>query len=172
MSINKQCGAILIYGAPETRNIVYKPGVDNIKRLVLVVDAPSQCLTITLTNQTKTVCATHGGALDAFYALFDRFSQGAGMSGSLYSPDRAYLTGFQLADLTAPLPDPDVAWPESLAVVPVAETVSGLWLDEGEALRDLWEATNLNPYHMPVVADGDKRYRIVLQLTGVCWIEP
>jgi hypothetical protein len=48
-----------------------------------VVDAASQCLTITLTNQTKTVCATHGGAPDSYYALVDWFSQGAGMSGAL-----------------------------------------------------------------------------------------
>jgi hypothetical protein len=75
-------------------------------------------------------------------------------------------------DLTAPLPDPDVVWPESLANVPVAEAVTGLWLDEGEALRLLWEATNYSPYHMPVVGDGDERYRIILQLPGVSWIEP
>lgn len=137
-----------------------------------VVDAASQCLTITLTNQTKTVCATHGGAPDAFYALFDWFSQGAGMSGALYWPERAYLTGFQLADTVTPLLEPDLGWPESLANVPVAEAVTGLWLDEGEALRLLWEAANHSLYHMPVVGDGDKRYRIILQLPGVSWIEP
>jgi hypothetical protein len=157
---------------PETRNIVNKSGVDNIKRLVPVVDTASQCLTTTLTNQTKTICVTHGSALEAFYPLFGWFSQGAGTSGSLYSPERAYLTGFQLADSAAPLPEPDVAWPESLADVPVAEAVTGLWLEEGEALRVLWEATNRNPYHMPVVGNGDERYRIILQLPGLSWIEP
>lgn len=137
-----------------------------------VVDAASQCVTVALTDKTKTVCAIHGGAPDAFYTLFAWIAQGAGMSGSLYSPDRAYLTGFELVDLAAPLPEPDVAWPESLANVPVTEAITGLWLDEGETLRLLWEATNRNPYYIPIVEDGDGHYRIILQIPALSWIEP
>ena len=137
-----------------------------------VVDAASQCLTVALADQSKTVCATHGGAPDTFYALFAWLSQGAGTSGALYWPERAYLTGFQLPDTATPLPEPDVAWPESLANVPVAEAIVGLWVEEGGTLRLLWEAANQNPYHMPVVEDGDARFRIILQVPGVSWIEP
>jgi hypothetical protein len=56
---------------------------------------------------------------------------------------------------------------------PVSEAVTGLWLDEREALSLLWEATNRSPYHMPVVEDGNGRYRIIiLQVPGVSWLEP
>jgi hypothetical protein len=137
-----------------------------------VVDSANQCLTVALAGQSKTVCTTHGGAPDTFNALFAWLSQGAGMSSALYWPERANLTGFQLAETVTPLSEPDLVWPESLANVPVAEAITGLWLDDGEALRHLWEATNRNPYHMPVVEDGDARFRIILQVPGVSWIEP
>jgi hypothetical protein len=137
-----------------------------------VVDAASQCLTVTLAHQNKTVCATHGGAPDTFYTLFEWLSQGAGKTGTLYSPERAYLTGFQLADTVMLNGEPVVAWPPTLAHVPVSEAVTAFWLDEGEALSLLWEATNRSPYHMPVVEDGDGRYRIILQVPGVSWLEP
>jgi hypothetical protein len=118
------------------------------------------------------VCATHGSAPDTFYTLFAWLSQGAGITGTRYSPERAHLTGFQLADRVMLTGEPAVAWPETLAHVPVGEAVTGLWLDEGEALSLLWEATNRSPYHMPVVEDGDSRYRIILQVPGVSWLEP
>lgn len=137
-----------------------------------VVDAASQCLTFALAGQTKTVCATHGGAPDAFFTLFDWLSNGSGTVGIPYRPERAYLTGFQLEDTSVSLPEPDLTWPETIADVPLGEAINGLWLDDEEALQLLWEAANRNPYHMPVVADGDARFRIILQVPGVSWIEP
>lgn len=137
-----------------------------------VVDATSKCLTITLTEQSKKVCETHGGAPDAFYTLFDWLSLGAGNNGSLYRPEIAYVTGFQLDDAAVASFEPDLAWPQTLAHIPVAEILDGFWLDESEALQLLWEATNANLHHMPVVADGDDRYRIILQIPGVSWIGP
>ena len=137
-----------------------------------VVDAASQCLTLALAEQTKKVCATHGGAPDAFFVLFDWLSQGAGAIGIPYRPEKAYLTGFQLEDTSLSWPEPDLTWPETLARVPLGEAISGIWLDDDEGLQLLWEATNYDPYHMPVVADGDTRFRIILQVPGVSWIKP
>jgi len=137
-----------------------------------VVDAISQCLTVTSKVETKTVCATHGGATDTFNALFGWLSQGAGMNGVQNWPERVYQTGFQLVDTVTLLPEPDAAWPESLAHVPVGEAINGLWLDEGETLGLLWEATNRNLFHMSVVDDGDGCYRLILQVPGVSWIAP
>lgn len=45
--------------------------------------------------------------------------------------------------------------------------------DEMQTLRILWDAANLNPsYHMPLVQDGDRLYRVILQVPGVSWSEP
>jgi hypothetical protein len=136
-----------------------------------VVDAASRCLTVTLTDQTRTVCETHGGAPDAFYTLFDWLSQGAGAAGTPYLPQMAYVTGFRLEDTGVPLPEPDVAWPQALSHIPVGDAINGLWL-EGEDLVPLWQAANQSPYQMPVVEDGNGRYRVILQVPGVSWIEP
>ncbi len=136
-----------------------------------VVDSASKCLTVTLTDQTKTVCETHGGAPGAFDTLFDWLSQGAGANGTLYLPETAYLTGFRLEDTGVPLPEPEVAWPRTLSHIPVGDAISGLWI-EGEDLLPLWEAANQNPYHMPVVEDNNDRYRVILQVPGVSWLEP
>lgn len=137
-----------------------------------VVDAASQCLTVTLAGQSKMVCATHGGAPEAFYTLFDWLSHGAGKNGTPYRPATAFLTGFQLEGANGPLPGPDLIWPETLSHAPVNEAIDGFWLDEGEALQALWEATNRNLHHMPVIEHGGNRYRIILQVPGVSWIEP
>jgi hypothetical protein len=136
-----------------------------------VVDAASKCLTVALTDQTKTVCETHGGAPGAFYTLFDWLSQGAGANGTPYLPQTAYLTGFRLEDTGVPLPEPEVAWPRTLSHIPVGDAINGLWI-EGEDLIPLWEAANQSPYHMPVVEDKNRRYRVILQVPGVSWIEP
>lgn len=137
-----------------------------------VVDAASRCLVITLTDQNKRVCAAQGGAPGAFYTLFDWLSQGADTDGTLYRPETAYLTGFQLDARTVPPPEPDVPWPERLTHIPIGVAITGFWLDDADALQDLWEATNRSPYRMPVVGDEDGRYRIILQVPGVSWIEP
>jgi len=136
-----------------------------------VVDAASKCLTVSLTDQTAAVCETHGGAPDAFYTLFDWLSQGAGADGVPYLPRTAYLTGFRLEDTGVPLPEPDVAWPQTLSHIPVGDAINGLWLEE-EDLAPLWEAANQSPYHMPVVEDDNGRYRVILQVPDVSWIKP
>ena len=137
------------------------------------VDAASQCLTVTLQEGSKTVCAAHGSAApSAFYALFDRLAHGAGQSGQPYRPQRAYLTGFRLEAGDGPLPAPDVAWPAALAHLPVSEAIAGTWLEDGDGLQSLWQAANRSPYYMPVVAGDDGRYRIILQVPGASWMEP
>jgi hypothetical protein len=136
-----------------------------------VVDSASKCLTVTLTDQTRAVCETHGGAPDAFYTLFDRLSQGAGANDAPYLPQTAYLTGFRLEDTGMLLPESEVAWPLTLFHIPVGDAINGLWI-EGEDLIPLWEAANQSPYHMPVVEDKNGRYRVILQVPGVSWIEP
>jgi hypothetical protein len=137
-----------------------------------LVDGTSKCLTVTLVDRNNTVCETHGGAPIAFYTLFDRLSQGAGYSGIAFHPDRAFVTGFQLEELVAPRPEPELTWRETQIHLPITRALSGFWLEEGETLRVLWEAANHDPYHMPIVEDGDSLYRLILQIPGASWIEP
>jgi hypothetical protein len=56
--------------------------------------------------------------------------------------------------------------------MPVGETIEGYWLDDEVTLRVLWQAVNHNPYRMPVVGSEGDRYRLILQIPGVSWIEP
>lgn len=137
-----------------------------------VVDAAGKCLNITLTDRDRTVCEAHGGAPAAFYTLFERLSRGAGNSGLPFRPERAYITGFQLEDLVGPRPAADLTWEEMQAQGPATQILSGFWLEQGETLQMLWDAANQNPYYMPLVEDGDRLFRIILQVPGVSWIEP
>lgn len=138
----------------------------------VVVDGTSRCLTITLLDRDKSVCETHGGAPSAFYMLFDHLSQGAEYNGTLFHPDRAFVTGFRLEDLVGPRPAAELRWEEMQVQGPATQILSGFWLEQGETLQMLWEAANQDPYHMPLVEDGDQLYRIILQVPGVSWIEP
>jgi hypothetical protein len=137
-----------------------------------VVDGISTCLTVTTVYQEKTVCETHGGAPVAFYTLFDRLSQGAGYSGAPFHPDRAFVTGFRLENLVGPRPPVALTWEETRSRLPVSHVLSGIWLEDGQTLRLLWDAANHDPYRMAVVDDGDNLYRLILQVPGVSWIEP
>jgi hypothetical protein len=137
-----------------------------------VVDGVSKCLTVTLVDQMETVCETHGGAPSPFYTLFDHLSQGAGYNGTLFHPDRAFVTGFGPADLAGPQLAAALTWEETQASFPVSRVLSGIWLEDGPALRLLWDAANRDPYRMPVVEDGDNLYRLILQVPGASWIEP
>lgn len=137
-----------------------------------VVDAAGKCLNITLTDQERSVCEAHGGAPAAFYTLFDRLSQGAGKSGTLYQPERTYVTGFQLEELVGPRPEAELSWEEMQVQGPATQILSGFWLDDEKIVLKLWKAANQDGYHMPLVEDGDRFYRIILQVPGVSWIEP
>ena len=137
-----------------------------------VVDAAGKCLNITLTDRDRTVCEADGGAPVAFYTFFDRLSQGAGNSGLLFQPERAYVTGFQLEELVGPRSAADLTWEEMQTQGPATQVLSGFWLEQGETLQMLWDAANQDPYYMPLVEDGDQLYRIILQVPAVSWIEP
>lgn len=137
-----------------------------------VVDAAGKCLTVTLADREKTVCETHGGAPDSFYTLFVHLSQGAGTSGRLYRPERAFVTGFHLEDPPGPRPAAELTWEETQVEGPATRILSGFWVEGDPALRILWDAANQNPYHMPLVEDGERLYRIMLQVPGVSWIDP
>ncbi len=54
-----------------------------------VYDAPSTCLSLTLTSLSKNVCDLMGNAPDKFYELADALT--AGVAGSDYIPPRAFL---------------------------------------------------------------------------------
>lgn len=134
-----------------------------------VVDAASKCLTITLSE--KTVCETHGGAPPAFYTLFDSLSQGADYSGVPFYPQGAYISGFRVDDQITPRPAAELTWEETPAQGSPVRILIGFWLEEGDTLRMLWDAANQNSCHMPIIEDGERLYRVILQVPGVNWIE-
>jgi hypothetical protein len=46
-------------------------------------------------------------------------------------------------------------WEETQSRLPVSHVLSGIWLEDSQTLRLLWDAVNRDPYRMPVVEDGD-----------------
>ena len=134
-----------------------------------VADAADQCLMVTLTAQSKQVCQVVSGAPKAYPDLYDYLAAGAGVTGTPYLPERAYLTAHLLklpADFTPPL---DATWPAD-AGFSLAEAVEGRWI-EGAVLETTWEIVNAKWAGM-IVQDEDAFYAISLQVPGLSQTEP
>jgi hypothetical protein len=140
----------------------YSPGV--------VYDAPSTCITVSLSSVTKTVCETLSGAPARFHDLLDRLASGAGAPGTDYVPDRGYLVVKPVGKALLPGGGLVVAWPGAKLGLRLADVGEGKWI-VGEALRLAWGAVNANPMN-PILQDGDVYYQAQLLVANVTAMEP
>jgi hypothetical protein len=140
----------------------YSPGV--------VYDAPSTCLTVSLTNVSKSVCETLSGAPARFHDLLGLLGSGAGVAGADYVPDRGYLMVKPLGAGPAQGGPLVVAWPSQQLGLKLADVGQGKWIT-GDALRMAWTVVNRNPLN-PILQDGDTYYQVQLLVSGVTGIEP
>ena len=144
----------------------YSPGI--------VYDAPSTCLTVSLTSGSKSVCEMVSGAPAKFHDLLSLLGSGAGATGADFVPERGYLKVTPLGSGPAPQGAGGgplvVAWPSQQLGLKLAEVGAGQWID-GDALRLAWLVVNANPLN-PVLQDGDTYYQAQLLVSGVTGMEP
>lgn len=129
-----------------------------------VTDLASQCLTIRLTSETKTVCEYYQGAPEAFHKLYAQLAGGAGAVGAEYQPARGYLTARRLNNFDAAQTPVTAQWPAD-ADVSLAEAQDGRWVD-GAALAAAWQVVNQDRWGALVQA-GDAYYALIVQVPGL-----
>ena len=140
----------------------YSPGI--------VYDAPSTCLTVSLTSASKSVCETLSGAPAKFHDLLSLLGSGAGAAGADFVPQRGYLKVTPVGASQAAGGPTVVAWPSQQLGLKLADVGQGQWIT-GDALRLAWSAVNANPLN-PILQDGDTYYQAQLLVAGVTGIEP
>jgi hypothetical protein len=134
-----------------------------------VTDLASQCLTVSLTGEHKTVCEYYEGAPRAFHTLYDYVSGGAGAVGADYVPERGYVTAYPLTEFD-PAGLQVWPWPAEAAGFSLAEAGGGRWV-EGEALQTAWTAVN-GSFWGHALQDGDSYYRLTVQVPGLSQSAP
>jgi hypothetical protein len=130
-----------------------------------VTDMASQCLSVELTRQSKSVCEYYKGAPQAFHELYDYVVGGAGATGADYIPAKGYLTATPQTFSSQQKVQPDLNWPATSVGFSLSEAVNGKWV-EGEALKLTWRVVNTKLWGS-VVQDGDKYYQLTLQIPEV-----
>lgn len=125
-----------------------------------VYDAPSTCLSVALTSQTKNVCDLMGNAPDKFYELEQALTEN--VSASEYIPTQGYLT----AEPTNAVPNVAlVVWPAETLGLSLADASGGVWV-EGKTLELAWRTVNASPYNALIEEDGTY-YNITLLIPGI-----
>ncbi len=140
----------------------YSPGI--------VYDAPSTCLTVSLSSGSKSVCETVSGAPAKFHDLLRQLASGAGAASADFVPERGYLKVTPVGAGQGAGGGPAVAWPSQQLGLKLAEVGAGQWIT-GDALRLAWSAVNANPLN-PILQDGNTAYQAQLLVSGVTGIEP
>jgi len=135
-----------------------------------VYDYPSQCLSIELTSVSKTVCEYYAGAPKALHTLYVYLAEGAGASGSDFTPTKGYLTAYVQNYGSQPPPPANLHWPANSLGFSLKEAVGGKWV-EGEALGLAWQVVNQDQWN-GVIQDGEDYYQIAVQIPGVSESEP
>ena len=135
-----------------------------------VADAPDQCLSVELENQSKKVCEYFQGAPPAFHELYAEVAGGAGATGADYLPERGYLTAYPLDLPNGFTPPVDAVWPVDSAGFSLAEIGAGRWV-EGETLNIAWEMVNAKWRGM-IIQESEIYYQLTLQIPGLSYVEP
>jgi len=132
-----------------------------------VPDLASQCLTVNLRYDSKSVCEYGQGAPSVFHALYADVASGAGASGADYAPTTAYLTVYPQDFSGQAAPPLSIQWPTEAAGFTLGEAASGRWVD-GAALALAWQAVNVGG----LVQEGEAYYALALQIPSVSLADP
>jgi hypothetical protein len=138
-------------------------------------DLPTRCIAINLSSQAKKVCEYFQGAPEAYQKLYDQLSQGLGVSGTPFVPQRAYLSTHSFPNTNFgnnanSQADKTPLWNAKAAGVSLADAGNGVWL-EGASLKQAWELVNQNPM-APIVIENGQTYQLTLQVPGVSLATP
>lgn len=135
-----------------------------------VYDAATQCLSLALASNSKSVCEYVSGAPRAFHTLYGEVASGLGLTGSDYRPERGYLTAQALNYEGQPTPEVLLHWPANSMGLSLSDAAGGAWV-EGEALELAWRMVNTNLWG-GLVQEGETYYELTLQVPGVSQILP
>ncbi len=138
-------------------------------------DLPTRCITINLSSQVKQVCEYFQGAPQAYQKLYDQLSQGLGVAGTPFVPQRAYLTAHSfpktnLGNDGASPAGKTPLWKDQAAGVTLAGAGNGVWL-EGASVKQAWELVNQNPM-APAAVENGQTYQLTLQVPGISLSAP
>jgi len=134
-------------------------------------DLASKCLFLQVKDDARRVCEYYQGAPEAFHALFEQVSQGAGATGKDYVPSRGFLTAQPLPASTGAGKTEGVAvWDPAALDVSLAQAGEGVWV-EGPALDKAWELVNANAW-TPAAVEDSSVYYLTLQIPGVSIAPP
>jgi hypothetical protein len=135
----------------------------------LVADAPEKCIVVKLVDRQKQVCEYVEGAPDAFHSLFDYLALGAGIQGTAYVPEEAYVTSYAIGTTDNPVSGMVLSW-EPVDGLSMPDLQNGQWL-EGDLLQQLWQMTNAGPGGA-VIQEGNTYYKLSVQIPNVSLQEP
>jgi hypothetical protein len=133
-------------------------------------DLPTKCLEINLKDAKKRVCEYYQGAPEAFHSLYNNLTAGAGLEGTPYQPERAYLAAQLYPGGVPPEGEELPQWDAAAGGITLEEVVQGAWV-EGPALQTAWEAVNANPM-APIIEEDGKLYGITIQIPGYSLFPP
>ena len=135
-----------------------------------VFDAPSTCVTVWLTSQSKSTCEILSGAPAGFERLYADLASGAGQAGNDLAPERGYFSVMSLGPAAGAGSGPVTDWPGEALGLPLDQALGGVWI-EGAALQAAWQAVNANSLY-PLLREGDTLYTARLLAPGVTLADP
>jgi hypothetical protein len=135
-----------------------------------IADAAEQCLTVELEDQAKKVCEYVSGAPPAFHELYAEIAQGAGATGTDYTPERGYFQAHPVQLPEGFTPPVAAEWSASSLGFALSEAVEGRWL-EGDTLAQAWQMINTQGPGA-IIQDGEGYYQLSIQLPGLSIVEP
>lgn len=142
-------------------------GWENVYSNPDVYDAGTQCLSLSLLSESKSVCEYYEGAPRAYHQLYNDLAGGLDLDGTDYVPARGYLTAQRMGDsYSQPVA---LHWPVDSLGLSLGDAQGGVWV-EGEALKLAWRTVNTNLYS--VVQEGEAYYQLIVQVPGVSQSEP
>ncbi|MFN2198359.1 MAG: hypothetical protein ACK2UW_19725 [Anaerolineales bacterium] len=135
----------------------------------LVMDASTKCIEVNLIDRQKQVCEYVEGAPEAFHSLFAYLEVGAGIEGSAFVPEQAFVTSFAIGTTESPISGMVLSW-EPMDGLTMSDLQNGQWL-EGDTLQQIWQMANAGPGGA-VIQEGSTYYQLSVQIPNVSLQEP
>lgn len=129
---------------------------------------PPMRLAVSLLGQSKEV-QEHGGAPEVYYELAEWLSNGAGASGSEYTPRQGYLTASCWPDIETITAATE--WPAAASGFTLDQIGNGRYI-ENEVLAFAWQVVNQHPRGPVNVNSNNHDCVIMVQIPGVSFFEP
>jgi len=129
-----------------------------------ITDGATQCLRLTLSSLSKSVCEYYEGAPAAFHTLYAEAASGAGAAGSEFVPAEGFLSVWP-AQAPSSADDDVLDWDPAVTGLSLAEVAGEVPVD-GNALALAWRVVNRSAWQ-PLVREGNGYYYLVVSIPGL-----